>query len=308
MHGPMKTNQGKFDKHNLYWCNPGEVAEWVKKTDTVILPLGSIEQHGPYVPISMDCLSTEILTERIANKCDIPYFPQTFVGYTPYHVWPAGVAKGSVTLKYTTYINMIYEICRCLIHNGFNKILIPTGHTGNLWPLDVAMRRVRAETGAFVASLRVESEIFALIKELNEIFDDPPEKFPWKHAAEAETSCALLYSEELVDKSKYVEGIPHNPPHIPDCFSMGDGVPAQMHFRHYSKLNHGSLIRTPFNFSEFTEPGPGHAGSPYNASVEKGERLYGKLTEIFVDMVNEIKKMKIEVHTRDFSKELTAWD
>jgi len=296
----------KYDKHNLYWCNPGEVEEWLKKTDMIMLPLGSVEQHGPYVPISMDCLSTELITERLANRCDIPYFPQIYPGYTPYHMWPAGTPKGSVTLRYTTYCSMVYDLLRCLIHNGFNKILIPTGHTGNLWPLDTVMRRVRMETGAFVASLRVESEIFALIKELNEIFDDVPEKFPWKHAAEAETSCALLYDEELVDKSKYVEGIPHNPDWLPETFSMGDGVPAQCHFRNYSKLNHGSLIRTPFNFYEFSDPG--HAGSPYNASVEKGEALYGKLTDIMADMIEEIKKIEVNVHTRDWSAGMTSWE
>ncbi|HWQ78519.1 MAG TPA: creatininase family protein [Anaerovoracaceae bacterium] len=296
----------KYDKHNLYWCNPGEVAEWLKKTDIIMLPLGSVEQHGPYVPISMDCLSTELVTERLANRCDIPYFPQIYPGYTPYHMWQAGVPKGSVTLRYTTYCNMVYDLIRCLIHNGFNKILLPTGHTGNLWPLDTVMRRVRMETGAFVASLRVESEIFALIKELNEIFDDVPEKFPWKHAAEAETACALLYDEELVDKSKYVEGIPHNPDWLPENFSMGDGVPAQCHFKHYSKLNHGSLLRTPFNFYEFSDPG--HAGSPYNASVEKGEALYGKLTDIMADMIEEIKKIEVNVHTRDWSAGMTSWE
>lgn len=297
----------KRDKHNLYWCNPGEVADWIKKTDVVVLPIGSMEQHGPYVPFSCDCLSTEYVTAEMSKKADVPYYPQLYYGYTPYHMWPAGVAKGSVTLKYTTFINVVYELCRCMIHNGWNKILIPTGHTGNLWPLDVAMRRVRAETGAFVAALRVESEIFQIIKPLNSMFKDPPEKFPWKHAAEAETSACLLYDEDLVDKSKYVEGIPHNPSWLPEVFSMGDGVPAQVHFRDYSRLNQGSLIRTPTWFHEFTEGGPGHAGSPYNASKEQGEKLYGKLIDIFVDMINEIKKMKIEVHTRDFTEGFCSW-
>ncbi len=57
----------KRDKHNLYWCNPGEVAEWINKTDVVILPIGSMEQHGPYVPFSCDCLSTEWVTQEIAK-------------------------------------------------------------------------------------------------------------------------------------------------------------------------------------------------------------------------------------------------
>ncbi len=220
-------------------------------------------------------------------------------------MWPAGVPKGTVTMRYTTFINVVYELCRCMIHNGWNKILIPTGHTGNLWPLDTAMRRVRAETGAFVASLRVESEIFQIIKPLNVMFKDPPEKFPWKHAAEAETSAVLLYDEELVDKSKYVEGIPENPAWLPDAFSMGDGVPAQVHFRNYSRLNQGSLIRTPMWFHEFSKPG--HAGSPYSASKEQGEALYNKLVDIFVDMINEIKQMKIEVTKRDFTEGFTSW-
>ena len=126
-----------------------------------------------------------------------------------------------------------------------------------------------------------------------------------KHAAEAETSCALLYDEELVDKSKYVKGIPHNPDWLPETFSMGDGQPSQVHFKDYSCLNHGSLLRTPTNFHEFSDPG--HAGSPFNASVEKGEKLYDKLTEIMTDMINEIKKIEVTVHDRDWQVGMTAW-
>ena len=302
----MDFTMKKYDKHNLYWNNPGEVAEWVKKSDTIMLPLGSVEQHGPYVPISMDCLSTEVITAKLAELTDIPYFPQFYPGYTPYHVWPVGVPKGSVSLRYTTYMDVVYELCRCLIHNGFNKILIPTGHTGNLWPIDVVMRRVRMETGAFVGCLRVETEIFALIKELNDLCEDDPSDFPWKHAAEAECSACYLYDPELVDQTKLCKGIPHNPDWLPECFSMGDGQPSQVHFRNYSCLNHGSLLRTPTNFHEFTAGGPGHAGSPYHASEEKGKLIYTKLCEIMADMIEEIKKMDIKVHNRDWQTEMTS--
>lgn len=289
-----------IDKHNLYYCNPGEVKEWMKKSDVVIVQAGSIEQHGPFAPISTDCLTTEIAVERVAKKAEVPYTPMIWMGYTPYHLWTAGAAKGTVTVRWGTYVNLMADVAFSLIHDGFNKIIFATGHTGNLWPLDVVMRWVRAETGAFLATFRVESEVFAHIKELSGMFDDPAEKFPWKHASEAEASAVMVYDESLIDKNKLTEDFPHNPEWLPDCFNMGDGQPAQIHFRDYSKWNGASLVRTPTDFSEFSKTGM--AGSPYSASKEKGEKLYEKLVNIFADFLEEIKKMNVTVTNRDWSR------
>lgn len=287
------------DKHNLYYCTPSEVTEWIDKVKLVIVPTGSVEQHGPFAPISTDCLTTELTVRRVAEAADVPYTPMIWAGYTPYHLWTPGAGKGTVTLRWGTYVNMMYDVARSLIHDGFDKVIFAVGHTGNLWPLDVVMRWVREETGALLAAFRVESEIFAHIKPLNDLFTDPPEKFPWKHAAEAEASAVMAYDEDLIDKGKLCEDHPHNPDWLPDSFDMGDGQPAQVHFRGLSKWNRASLVRIPTNFYEFSDTGM--AGSGLNASKEKGEALYNKLTEIFVDFVNEVKKIKVSVRNRDFS-------
>lgn len=47
-------NEEKYLKYRMFDMSWVEVKEWLEKTDTVIVPVGSIEQHGPALPCGVD--------------------------------------------------------------------------------------------------------------------------------------------------------------------------------------------------------------------------------------------------------------
>ncbi|HOI17963.1 MAG TPA: creatininase family protein, partial [Geobacteraceae bacterium] len=125
-----KEQEVKKEKiYNLFRCTYVEVREWLKETDIVIIPLGSTEQHGKHCPVCTDSLATEIPCQLAAEMANVPHVQLIPIGYSPQHLHPTGIGSGTITFSSSTYQNIIYEVGRCLIHNGFNKLIYATGHT-----------------------------------------------------------------------------------------------------------------------------------------------------------------------------------
>jgi len=61
--------------YNLYRCGYMEVREWLKETDIVLIPLGSMEQHSKYLPVCTDGIATEIPSQLAAEMANVPICP-----------------------------------------------------------------------------------------------------------------------------------------------------------------------------------------------------------------------------------------
>jgi creatinine amidohydrolase len=160
--------------YNLFHCGYLEVREWLKETDIVIIPLGSMEQHGRHCPVCTDSIATELPCQIAAEMANVPYMPLIPIGYSPQHLHPPGIGSGTVTFTATTYQNMLYEIGRCLIHNGFNKLVFATGHTSNMKAVDPALRALRYETNCFVCCYRNDAEAVPALLADQGIIENPP--------------------------------------------------------------------------------------------------------------------------------------
>ena len=129
--------------YNLYHCGYLDVREWLEESDVVMVPLGSCEQHGRHLPVCTDGIATELPVQCAAKLANVPHTPLVWFGYSPQHLHPAGTASGTITMRSSTYQAILYDIARCLIHNGFNKIVFATGHTSNgaqCWVDDFGVR------------------------------------------------------------------------------------------------------------------------------------------------------------------------
>jgi len=101
------------------------------KKPTIIIPVGSIEQHGAHLPISTD---SEIVTEiasRLAKKCDFVIFPTISYGVSWEHE-----PLFNLSLKENNFRQMLHDIIISLRKNHIKKIIILNGHHGNLQVLD----------------------------------------------------------------------------------------------------------------------------------------------------------------------------
>jgi creatinine amidohydrolase len=284
-------------KYNLFECSWVDVKDWLKETDIVLVPMGSLEQHGPHLPIGCDSMGAWVVTQKAIKKANVPHTPLIWSGYSPYHMWPPESGMGTVSLRFNTAVDLAYDVSRSLIHHGFNKVIFVTGHTGNLNPLDVAMRKVKYETGAVLACFMGDIEQFGQIAQ--DMMENPPEEFPQWHASEVETSMVMVYEDiekkpGLVRMDRAVREIPtvskwaHSK--LTDKMKAV-GSPWFVVFKDYT-------IKMPLDHDEWTNSGV--CGNPFKASLQKGHKIYDKISDILVDFIAELKNVKVTVKNREF--------
>lgn len=99
---------------------------------TVIVPVGSIEQHGPHLPIGTDAYFGDCLGLRVAEKLGKTLVAPTLrPGCSEYHMdFP-----GTITLSTETLMHVLRDVCVSLDRHGFENILLLPTHGGNFAPV-----------------------------------------------------------------------------------------------------------------------------------------------------------------------------
>jgi len=105
--------------------------------DTAILPVGTVEPHGPHLPLGTDCIIPELIAERLAERLNAVILPTVNYGVTnSLHGYP-----GSIRVRPDVLENLVYDILASLSLHGFKIAVILNGHGGNTSALDSAARR-----------------------------------------------------------------------------------------------------------------------------------------------------------------------
>jgi creatinine amidohydrolase len=108
---------------DLNWV---DVEGYLKRDDRAVLPLGSTEQHA-YLSLGTDSLLAERVAIEAAEPLGIPVFPILHFGITPRFMgYP-----GTVSLRLSTYADLLQDVLTSIAHHGFKRILIVNGHGGN---------------------------------------------------------------------------------------------------------------------------------------------------------------------------------
>ena len=114
--------------HDLTTMTSPEAAEAVARSRTVVLPVGSIEQHGPHLPNGTDTFAAELVARAVADKLDAVYAPLVPYGVTPIH---AG-HPGTVSLRRDTFEALLTDVCSELIALGVRTVVLVNWHEGNI--------------------------------------------------------------------------------------------------------------------------------------------------------------------------------
>src|SRR5439155_19431547 len=99
----------------------------LSRTGMVIIPVASIEEHGPQLPIRTDYLAGQERAKLIAQKTDVLVAPILLPGISPYHM----EFPGTITLSHDTVQRVYFEAAQSLIRHGFRRFLILNSHGGN---------------------------------------------------------------------------------------------------------------------------------------------------------------------------------
>jgi creatinine amidohydrolase len=103
-----------------------QVEAHVARDDRVVLPIGSVEQHG-YLSLGVDMILSERVSIEAAEPLGVPVYPVLSYGITPYYkAYP-----GTICLRQETAIAMMRDVLDSIRRSGFRRVLIVNGHGGN---------------------------------------------------------------------------------------------------------------------------------------------------------------------------------
>ena len=72
---------------------PPDIAWFQERSDIILVPIGSCEQHGAHLPLGTDTITALEVSRRAAEKAEVPYAPPLWAGYSPQHMRAAGVRR-----------------------------------------------------------------------------------------------------------------------------------------------------------------------------------------------------------------------
>jgi creatinine amidohydrolase len=107
-------------------CNWMQLERYLEHDDRIVLPLGSVEQHG-YLSLGVDAILAERVSVEAAEPLGVPVLPALAYGLTPYFA----AYPGSPTLRVETYRAVLHDLLDSLYGQGFRRFLLVNGHGGN---------------------------------------------------------------------------------------------------------------------------------------------------------------------------------
>lgn len=190
-----------------------QIADMPDRQDKVLLlPISSLEQHGPQLPVGTDDFIIDLLFKTLIGdervKRDILVLPGVHYGLSPEHM----DFTGTFTLSPETLINVVEDIIRCMNAYGFKKLLLFNSHGGNNGILHGMAQTWKRRFGVEIFHIDIwDGSTFE--RTASAILDTPVSLDV--HGGEIETSLlmytgqATMTPEEIAKVTDYVTPIPN---------------------------------------------------------------------------------------------------
>ena len=222
----------------------------------LVVPVGSVEQHGHHLPVITDTLLVDAVVHGSAASLrdEVPVLvtPPVWSGFSPHHL----SFGGTLSLGFEHLRRMPEDIGRTGLENGFDAICFVNGHGGNAALIDALVSTLGQTTDAEVLGTTyftlAASEIAAL---------RDSEIGGMAHAGEYETSLMLYLRPDLVADAEIEEGTRWD-----EHYDWGG-----------EDLLEGGQLAVYRSFDAYSKTGD--IGAPELASAEKGERIYDVVTD-----------------------------
>lgn len=230
----------------------------------LIIPVGSLEQHGPHLPVATDTILAEAVSKRgatrVADEVPVVVAPGFWSGFSPHHLSLGGTAS----LDFEHMLGSLEDLAATLLPNGFDAILFMNGHGGNSPVIGAALNTIGPKyPDVDVLGMMYFDLIASHAEELRE------GEVVGTHAGEIETALIMHLRPELVREGE-MEPVEHTAPM--DAEGGGMFTPGVL-----------SAYR---DFETYTAIGS--EGDPTVATPEKGEEVLELVGEEFATVLREI--------------------
>lgn len=228
-----------------------------------IIPIGSMEQHGPHLPLEVDAHVVSRLAEDLEKEMpEVMLLPPVWTGVSAHHMdFP-----GTVTLRPRVFIDLVRDICTSLLHHGFSRIVLLNGHGGNRSSLEVLGQELYSEIGLSINVIVYWDLVPDLVKSMKKSSSKG-----MGHSGELETSLMLYLAPHLVSRKDIPEGLPRAKEDGEKGLSLTGRVKRYVNIKEYSEI--------------------GVDGNPGAASLEDGERFYRSVLVELHKVVGDLRAL-----------------
>jgi len=265
---PTRVDPDAFRIGELTWP---EAEERLKQVDVAMLPVGSIEQHGPHLPLDTDAFDALRLAEDVARACTSPkplVLPPISYGVSYHHEDFAG----TLSVSPETLSRMVHEVGMSAARNGIKKLVIINGHGGNGPALHFASQNINRDARIFTCvdtGETSDAEIEAMTETPNDV-----------HAGEIETSTSLYLRPGLVKMDLAKRSVAKFSSHYLDFTSKGSVA----WYGRTKRISRSGVL-----------------GDPTKATRNKGEKMWTTMIEHLVHLVDHLKNLTLdEIHQRRY--------
>lgn len=241
-----------------------QVTERIGPSSVLMLPIGSVEQHGPHLPLTTDHLIASEAAKAVASRCgeelDLWLLPTMAVSKSNEHAW----APGTLWLRPETLLSVVSDIASSAATTRARRLVFLNSHGGNTALLAVACREVRLSHGfqtfllhPFLPPDHGGTSTSAPADELGMGI----------HGGHDETSMVLHLRPDLVDMSLATRRVP-------------DRLAENRHVRFGGSV--------PFGWTSDDFGADGHIGDPVGATAAHGKELFEAAVEMLCEQLGEI--------------------
>jgi creatinine amidohydrolase/Fe(II)-dependent formamide hydrolase-like protein len=149
-----------------------EIESWLTRSKTVVIPIGSNEQHGPTGLLGTDWQCPEIIAHAAEKSGEILVAPTFNIGMAQHHL----AFPGTISLRPSTFQAAIADWVSSLTRHGFERLYFLNGHGGNVASIEAAFSEIYAdwsfaeERAPFMLKLKNWWDLDGVNRLANEIF------------------------------------------------------------------------------------------------------------------------------------------
>ena len=251
-----RRGQAVLPSRYLIELTQPEIAAQLEANPLVILPAGSVEQHGPHLPAGTDIYAAQVIAHAVAERMDGLVLPGGPLGITPLHMGYAA----TITLSADTYIRLVKETCGSAAAHGATHLLILNWHEGNIPALAIAADAIHREhrmTVLTVQACYVAEELYG--REFNGL----------THGGEIETLAVLAHRPDLVHIDR-----------------IGGSSDAQ-HGRSMDALRRTRAYQPVIGDVRSIAP-TGWYGTPQGATAQNGQRIVSGVADAIAQRASDV--------------------
>jgi creatinine amidohydrolase len=246
--------------------------EAIARQAALLLPFGTVEDHGRHLPLNTDNVIVEAICLEVARRAagEILVMPLVSYGLDEHHMdFP-----GTVSVAMETLLAYVTDVAISVARHGFTHVLIVNGHGSNAPLAELVARKVVLETGIICAAMSPNAAIDPTLSEptLSQMRRSAPGGVA--HACEYETAMMLHLRPDLVQMEHAVREIGQLKL---EFFNWDYPEPSVLHWQDW--------------WSRMSESGV--CGDPTVATAEFGRALFETTVENFVRLVREFRTIPV---------------